>query len=96
MGQIQLIQVTPAELADIISENVKAQLKELFIEMHGTPKEDEHEFLTRKETAALFKVSLVTVHDWSNNGILKPYKLGNRTYYKYSELLEALFNSNQH
>lgn len=96
MGQIQLIQVTPAELADIISENVKAQLKELFVEMHGTPKEDEHEFLTRKETAALFKVSLVTVHDWSNNGILKPYKLGNRTYYKYSELLEALFNSNQH
>jgi hypothetical protein len=96
MGQIQLIQVTPAELADIISENVKTQLKELFVEMHGTPKEDEHEFLTRKETAALFKVSLVTVHDWSNNGILKPYKLGNRTYYKYSELLEALFNSNQH
>lgn len=96
MGQIQLIQVTPAELADIISENVKAQLKELFIEMHGTPKEDEHEFLTRKETAALFKVSLVTVHEWSNNGILKPYKLGNRTYYKYSELLNALFNSNQH
>ena len=96
MGQIQLIQVTPAELADMISENVKAQLKELFVEMHGTPKEDEHEFLTRKETAALFKVSLVTVHDWSNNGILKPYKLGNRTYYKYSELLEALFNSNQH
>jgi hypothetical protein len=96
MSQVQLIQVTPTELADIISENVKAQLKALFKEMQGTPKEDEHEFLTRKETAALFKVSLVTVHEWSNNGILKPYKLGNRTYYKYSELLNALFNSNQH
>jgi hypothetical protein len=96
MSQVQLIQVTPTELADIISENVKEQLKELFKDLHGSPKEDEHEFLTRKETAALFKVSLVTVHDWSNSGILKPYKLGNRTYYKYSELLGALFNSNHH
>lgn len=96
MSQVQFIQVTPTELADIISEKVKSQLKELFKEIQGTSKEDEHEFITRKETAALFKVSLVTVHDWSNNGILKPYKLGNRTYYKYSELLEALFNSNRH
>jgi hypothetical protein len=96
MSQVQLIQVTPTELAELISENVKAQLRELFLEINGTPKEDEHEFLTRKETAALFKVSLVTIHDWSNSGILKPYKLGNRTYYKYSELLEALFDSNRH
>ncbi|MCF8409074.1 MAG: helix-turn-helix domain-containing protein [Crocinitomicaceae bacterium] len=96
MSQVQLIQVTPNELADIISENVKCHLKELFTEFKGSKKEEEQEFLTRKETAELFKVSLVTIHDWSNNGILKPYKLGNRTYYKYSELKEALFNSNHH
>jgi hypothetical protein len=96
MSQVQLIQVSPSELAELISEKVKAHLKSLFLEIQVSPKEDDHDFLTRKETAALLKVSLVTIHDWSNNGILKPYKLGNRTYYKYSELLDTLFNSNNH
>lgn len=96
MGSVQLIQVTPNELANLISENVKVQLQELFIELQGKSKDDGPEFLTRKETAELFKVSLVTIHDWSNNGLLKAYKLGNRTYYKRSELLQALFDSNRH
>ena len=96
MGSVQLIQVTPTELATLISENVKIQLQELFVELKGKSKDDGPEFLTRKETAELFKVSLVTIHDWSNNGLLKAYKLGNRTYYKRSELLQALFDSNRH
>jgi hypothetical protein len=54
MSQVQLIQVTPNELADIISENVKCHLKELFTEFKGSKKDDEQEFLTRKETAELF------------------------------------------
>lgn len=95
MGAIQLIQVTPTELAELISENVKIQLQELFIELQSKSQNDSTEFLTRKETAELFKVSLVTIHDWSNNGILKAYKLGNRTYFKRTELLEALFESNR-
>lgn len=95
MSAIQLIQVTPTELAELISENVKLQLQELFFELQSKSQNESTEFLTRKETAELFKVSLVTIHDWSNNGILKAYKLGNRTYFKRTELLEALFESNR-
>jgi hypothetical protein len=96
MGTIQLIQVTPTELADLISESVKAQLKELYQELKESPKTEEAEFISRKETAELFKISLVTVHEWSKLGLIKPYKLGNRTYYKRSELLEKLYSSNTH
>lgn len=93
--QVQLIQVTPEELVNLISESVKAQLKELSSRLEGNTSSDEKEFLTRKETAELFKVSLVTIHEWQNNGILKVYKMGNRSFFKYSELLETLYNSNR-
>ena len=95
MEQIQLIQVTPKELVDLISESVKAQLQELSSHLIGKPFKEEIEFLSRRKTAELFNVSLVTIHEWQNNGTLKVYKMGNRSFFKYSELLETLYNSNR-
>jgi hypothetical protein len=95
MGTIQLIQVSPIELADLICENVKVQLKELLQGSAGKPSDDAKEFLTRKQTIELLDISSVTLHAWCKQGILKPYKLGNRTYFKRSELTETLFNSNR-
>lgn len=51
-------------------------------------------FLTRKETALFFNISLYTIHDWMRKGIIKAYKAGNRTYFKKVELIEVLNNSN--
>lgn len=51
--------------------------------------------MTRKEVADLFSVSLVTLHDWVNSGIIKPYKVGNRTFFKRSELLSVMELSNK-
>jgi len=53
------------------------------------------EFLTRKETAQFFSISLVTLHDWIKKGIIKHYKCGNRTYFNRAELVQQLFNSNK-
>lgn len=53
------------------------------------------EFLTRKETAEYFSVSLVCLHGWVKKKIIKPYKVGNRTYFKHSELVNVLLNSNK-
>lgn len=94
MSTIQLLQITPVELANLITENVKVHFQEMAngASIEPIPKE----IISRKEAADLFKVSLVTIHEWSNNGIIKPYKLGNRTYFKYSELLESLYKSNTH
>jgi hypothetical protein len=95
MNLIQLIQVTPEELVTMITESVKNHFQELSKKMEVKTTSIEKEFLTRKETAQLFQISLVTIHEWQNNGILKPYKMGNRTYFKYSELLDVLYKSNR-
>lgn len=65
------------------------------IQVEPTDQQTKKEFITRKETQALFSVSSVTIHEWQKNGILKVYKMGNRSYFKYSELLETLYKSNR-
>jgi len=87
---IQLMQVTPAQLVHLLTEGIKDSLKTF-----QQPQETHKEILTRKEVAELFNVSLVCVHDWINKGLLHPYKLGNRTFFKRSEVLETLYNSNR-
>ena len=48
--------------------------------------------LTRQETAKYFDVSLNCINDWCKKGILTPYKVGQRTYFKRSECESVLFN----
>lgn len=95
MSTIQLIQVTPDELVNLITKGVKTHLDELSARWGTIPQQTQKELLTRKETQALFQVSSVTIHEWQKNGILKVYKLGNRSYFRYSELLETLYKSNR-
>ncbi len=47
-------------------------------------------YLTRKETAKLLQVSLVTLNDWSKKGFIQSYRIGGRIRYKLSEIDEAL------
>lgn len=75
-------------------ERIEASLNVQSSTEEQTPHRDSEVFLTRKETAEFFKISLYTVHDWVKKDIIKPYKAGNRTYFKQSELVEVLNNSN--
>lgn len=94
--QIQFIQFTPTELKELITESVREQFQELSSQLKGTqPTAESKEFLNRKETAELFGVSLPTIHLWQNNGILKVYKMSNRCFFRYSELLDTLYKSNR-
>lgn len=47
-------------------------------------------YLSRKEVAALLKITLPTLHDWTKLGRLKSYKIGTRVLYKEREVYEAL------
>ena len=95
MGTIQMIQVTPNELANLISESVKTQIQELVNATNKGQPKDVNDLLSRKETAEFFKVSLVSIHSWMKDGIIKPYKVGNRTYFKKSELITVVESSNR-
>ena len=95
MGTIQMIQVTPNELVNLISESVKTQIQELINATNKEQPKDVNDLLSRKETAEFFKVSLVSIHSWMKDGIIKPYKVGNRTYFKKSELINVVESSNR-
>jgi hypothetical protein len=92
MTQVQFIQVSPQELATLIQESVKQSLP---IPTNPSIESKQKEILTRIETANLFSISLVCLHDWVKKSILKPYKVGNKTYFKRSEVLGVLSSSNK-
>ncbi len=48
------------------------------------------ELLTRQQAADFFHITLPTLHAWSKQGLIISYEIGGRTYYKRSELLNAI------
>ena len=46
--------------------------------------------LTREEAAGYFHISLPTLNHYTKSGVIKGYRLGNRVFYKRSELDAAL------
>jgi excisionase family DNA binding protein len=48
------------------------------------------EYLTRTEVAELLKCDLSTVHNWTKKGKLVKHCIGNRAYYKRSEVESAI------
>lgn len=87
-NQIILQGTTPEALVNLINENVKAQLLELKKEL--LLKEANDELLTREETCKLLQIDSSTLWHWTNKGRVTAYGIGNRRYYKRSELMEAL------
>jgi excisionase family DNA binding protein len=45
------------------------------------------EILSRKETAQLLGVDLSTLWAWTKTGKITSYGIGNRVFYKYSEIM---------
>lgn len=93
MGTIQILQVTSTDLAQLISDSVKSELKQALKNKLETPQTVTKEFLTREETKNFFKISYVTLHDWIRKGLITPYKMGRKTFFKRSELVASLLNS---
>lgn len=87
MQQVQFIQTTPEQLQNAILEGVKQQLQEL--KSAYQPREPE-EFLSRAEVAKMLKVDISTIFNWGKAGKIKRYGLGNRVYYKRSEIERAI------
>jgi excisionase family DNA binding protein len=52
--------------------------------------ENQSEYITRKEVSSLLKVCLVTLDDWTKQGLLQSYKIGNRVLYKRQEVEDSI------
>ena len=51
---------------------------------------NQSDYVTRLDVAAMFKISLVTVHNWTQAGVIRAYRLGCRVYFRRSEIEAAL------
>ncbi len=84
MSAIQFIGTTPAELVHEIKSAIIPELKEE-LSKEFQPKQPT-EFLTRTEVCKLLKIDLSTLHRWTKASKLIAYGIGNRVYYKRSEI----------
>lgn len=82
MEQIQIHQYSPDEFKSLLVTALKEYLG-------YSPKEPADELLTRKEVASRLKMSLATLHKYSDLGILRSRKIGGRVYYLWSEIIQA-------
>ena len=79
------------EFTKYISEIIIREIEIFKSSEKSSPAE---KFLTRKETAEKLQISLTCLNDWRKKGILTPFKLGNRTYFKWSDIERRLNESN--
>lgn len=66
-------------------------LEQSILELKDVRKDlSQNELLTRQETADYFKCDLSTIHLWSKQGKLNKHCIGNRVYYKRSDVETAM------
>ena len=92
MSSIQFIGTNPS---DLISELKNSLIPELKAQLSAQfqPKEPT-EYLTRSEVCKLLKIDLSSLHRWRKEGKIPSYGLGNRVYFKRSEV-EQIINRNK-
>ena len=73
----------------------KADLKELFLEWKEESelnrKKETETLLTPDEVASKYRISKVTLWRWAQDGLLKPVKMGRKSFYRQSDI-ERVFD----
>ena len=81
-------------ILDTVSiEEFKMIIREIIVEeleKYLPKKSQPEEYLTRKETANLLKISLPTLHNYSKQGLIKSHRVLNQIRYKKSEVESSI------
>ena len=76
----------------------KADLKELFLEWKEESelnrKKETETLLTPDDVASKYRISKVTLWRWAKDGLLKPVKMGRKSFYRQSDI-ERVFDLNK-
>ena len=85
------------KISEIVNQNVPLQvvvnvadLKELFLdwkeESELNRKKETETLLTPDEVASKYRISKVTLWRWAKDGLLKPVKMGRKSFYRQSDI----------
>ncbi|HLP64264.1 helix-turn-helix domain-containing protein [Flavobacterium sp.] len=87
MNTVNVQNIDINQFKDIIVSIIKEQLDGIY---EALKKKDDETLLTREETFRFLKIDSTTLWYWTKEGKLKCYGIGNKRYYKKSEVLECL------
>jgi len=90
------------KISEIVNQKVPLQvvvnvadLKELFLdwkeESELNRKKETETLLTPDEVASKYRISKVTLWRWAKDGLLKPVKMGRKSFYRQSDI-ERVFD----
>jgi hypothetical protein len=88
-NEIRVQDITLDKLTDKFLIGVDSKLKEFYAK-YKPSKKDEDELFTVEETTKILKCSKQALWNWRKNDILPSYRLGNRVYYKKSDIFNKL------
>lgn len=83
--EMLIVQISRTELQTMLEEAVRNAVSGL-----QNTKSNNEQYLSRKDVAELFKVTLTTINDWCKVGKLKRHHINSRVYFMKSEI-ETLF-----
>ncbi|RTL04494.1 DNA-binding protein [Candidatus Dependentiae bacterium] len=87
MENLILSPITIGELTSVISETVSNEVNKI-LSLQKQP--EQLEYITRKETAKILGVSLVTLNVWQKTGLITAYRINTRVRFKRAEVLNSL------
>ena len=87
MEQILFTGINVIQLLEKIGKLIDTKLGQI---PQAPNKENEQKFISRNEVAQLLKISLPTLHEYTNYGFLQSYKIGKRVLYKHVEVLSSI------
>lgn len=87
MDKLILSQIPVDELKSAISEVIRTEFQKF---TSTEVPEVKTEYITRQETAKILGISLPTLHEWSNKGIIPRYKVATRIRYKREDVINSL------
>jgi hypothetical protein len=81
----KLVIISRDDLKELITEAVSKAFDEVNKDTFT-----DRDLMTRKQTAEFLNVSLVSLNIWSKKGIIQPYAIEGRVFFKKSEIESAL------
>ncbi|QHT67399.1 helix-turn-helix domain-containing protein [Rhodocytophaga rosea] len=85
--------ISREDLRQLLADTVFEELQKFTPQLQVALSEDKKQYLTRKETAALLQISLVTLHNWNKTEKLVPEKIGRRSLYARKTIEQVLSGS---
>lgn len=81
--------IQQASISDI-EAMVSRLLDQRLGDFKSQKRDDASRYLTRKEAAAMLRISLPTLADWTRLGRIGAYRIGGRVLYAHSDITKAL------